>query len=231
MKFLIYTFFVFVAVLPATAQDLEVSAFNKDQVVVARLGFQVGYANYSLTGNEVDLRTNRGAELQARTGVHLGGVYQLELFKYFYLKSGLNYLQKGGELVGGGWVHKGPVKVNYINVPLVAGVTPLRSEKIQISFEGGVAYNLLTSSKIPYTDDLVENYYARQEANITSLVLGMEAAYLISDSKRFFINYRHSKDTHYFHARIYRPTGLTYDLNNQGYSLTAGFLYTLKNKK
>lgn len=211
----------------AMGQEHEQASDFQDKRVISRLGFHLGYAHYTLSGMEVDLRTNRGAELQARTGMHIGGVYQLELLKYFYLKTGLSYLQKGGELVGGGWVHKGPVKVNYLNIPLLAGITPFRTKELRISFEGGAAYNLLTGSQIPYTKDIVENYYARQESSIPSLLWGIEAAYLLSRHKRFFINYRNSRDTKYFHARIYRPTGLTYDLNNQGYSLTAGFLYTL----
>jgi hypothetical protein len=228
-KFLHILFISLTVAFSAMGQEQEQAPDLQDKKIISRLGFQLGYANYTLTGKEVDLRTNRGAELQARTGIHIESVYQLELFKYFYLKTGLSYLQKGGELVGGGWVHKGPVKVNYINVPLLAGLTPFRTEKLRISFEGGAAYNLLMGSEIPYTRDIVENYYARQETSIASLLWGIEAAYLFSGNKRFFINYRNSRDTKYFHARIYRPTGLTFDLNNQGYSLTAGLLYTLNN--
>jgi hypothetical protein len=211
----------------AMGQEQEQALDLQDKKVISRLGFQLGYAHYTLNGKEVDLRTNRGAELQGRIGTHIGGVYQLELFKFFYLKTGLTYLKKGGELVGGGWVHKGPVKVNYLNIPLLAGITPFRTKELRISFEGGAAYNLLMGSEIPYTRDIVENYYTREETSIASLLWGIEAAYLLSGNKRFFINYRNSRDTKYFHARIYRPTGLTYDLNNQGYSLTAGLLYTL----
>jgi len=193
-------------------------------------GVKAGYSDYTLFGDEVRLRKKRGAELINRQALELGFVLKADIHKYLYAKAELGYLQKGGHLKGGGWTYQTPVQVNYLSIPLLVGLSPIKTEPVTLSFEAGFAYNLLMSSDIGYSKDIIAGYRAEETTDIVSQLVGIELATDVLDNLTLFANYRYSKDRDFFHARVNSTTGENYDLWNKGNSICFGVRFKGKNR-
>jgi hypothetical protein len=181
-----------------------------------------------MSGNEVDLRTKRGASLKKRVGLDIGIDTRLNLGNYFYTYLGIGYLEKGGHLDGGGWTYHTPVETNYLTIPLAIGFTSGNDGIVNMSAEIGLAYNHLLSSKNDYSKDIVTGYYTEENKNITSYLYGFEIATSALSRVTLFLNYRNTRDLDFFHTRKNDRTREDYDLWNKGYSVALGLRFRRK---
>lgn len=189
------------------------------------IGVKFGLAHYTLDGSEADLRTRGSAVVHARSGVEVGALAKIEFYGLVYLKTEVNYLQKGGHIKGGGWLYQDPVEVNYLNMPVLLGFTPGKSKRIAFSVEGGFSLNKLRSSINTYSQDIVSSYSSVTNNSIWSYVAGAEFSFDLSRQFQIFLNYRFSKDLDFFHARQSSQSRPSYELWNKGESVTLGVYY------
>lgn len=215
----------------AFSQTEETAPTVNEKKVHATIGLRLGPSAYTMFGNEVDLRTKRGASINRRIGIEVGVDARFTFHKNFYSSVGLSYLRKGGHLKGGGWVTQSPVKYNYLMTPVVLGITSGRTAiPINMAAEIGWAYCFLLSSENAYSEDIAPGYYVKENKNTGALVYGLEISTDAIKRITLFMNYRGTRDLNFFHTRRNDQTNEDYDLWNRGYSVTFGVRFKRKTK-
>ncbi len=210
-----------------SSQDSVKPKQTRNRKINILLGFKAGPSNYTLTGSEVDFRTARSSTLENRVGIEFGLVATVEFFRWFYLRTEADHVEKGGHLKGGGFVYQDPVETTYLTVPAIIGLIPFRSKHVVFAVEGGIATNWLQDFNDPYRQGLSYSSYSTAQDVVQSMILGAEMSYLIDSDLRIVLNYRYSRDLEYFYVRGFTTSSKTYDLWNEGSSLTLGISYKL----
>jgi hypothetical protein len=169
-----------------------------------------GVSSSTLFGEGVDHANTGNAPIRRRTGYEAGVEIRVGIRKYFFAATGLNYLQKGGQISG-----EEPVKVNYMSVPLIIGVSPVVSKRVTLSFYGGVGLHKVVKLVNPYRK-FFQSHLDREYNLNGSLFYGIEGGLRTSEKISFFFNYRNFWDN-----------SSVFDLNNlsfstRGYSISSG---------
>jgi hypothetical protein len=169
-----------------------------------------GLFSSTLFGEGVDHANAGNARVRRRTGYEAGVEICVAIRKYFFVSTGLNYLQKGGQISG-----EDPVKADYISVPLIVGVSPLVSRHVSLSFYGGIGLNKVVNLVNPY-QKFFQSHLDMEYDIGSSLFYGIEGALRISEKISLLLTYRNFWDN-----------STVFDLNNlsfstRGYSLSTG---------
>lgn len=167
----------------------EDKAYNAERKTMFSIGFRQGLSRYVLVKNEF-FPNNRMEASSGRNG------YQAELDfrltrRNFYTSIGAIYSQKGGAIDGEKEIHQ-----NFLTIPFIVGVSPIKTKYLTVSLEGGLALNhLLSSENLPPKD-----YLSHSSDDIASVLYGFE---LSSDAFSFskvipFLSYRNEVDVSSF---------------------------------
>ncbi len=202
---------------------------QNERRVVTSVGFRLGSTNYTMYGSEVEFREKNGAKLTSRTGIEIATEVRFDVYKYFYGTVGASLLQKGGHIAGGNWTYQDPVELNYISLPVLLGISPIKTKPFTFSLEAGLAYNYLLSYENTYSKDVVTGYYSNQNNKGFSKVFGGEVSTDAINSVTLFLNYRKTEDLNFFHERVYSLNNTNKELWNRGYSISFGVRLKGKN--
>lgn len=214
------------------------------------LGFQVGMSNTTLEGSIIDGQItdhfgNKDGELKNRNGINLGFVLKHEFLSFIYIKTGLNYLQKGGKVVGSRYVHNVSAKLNYLNLPLVVGFQPINfrtTGNVNLGIEAGTSFNLLlgkdTKSLEAYYENRAAEYRPDEIENNDPIDIFWGANLEVKLNKKInlFLNYRQFKDIKEFYKVVYKfeddgkEITNSADISSKGSVITTGLLFNVSKK-
>lgn len=172
-------------------------------------GLRQGVLSSTLFGEGVDA-VGENASLRRRTGYEAGLEVRIGIKKYFFAGSGLSYLQKGGQLDG-----FGSVKVDYLSVPLIVGVSPFVSRYVTLSFYGGMGLHKVVHLENPYRPFLQPDRDIEYEFG-SSLFYGFEGELHISEKVSLFLNYKNFWDN----SSVFDLDNLPF--STRGYSVSTG---------
>jgi hypothetical protein len=160
-----------------------------------------------------------------RKGVTFGLLFRQGLTSALALQLEANYLAKGGQLTGGGFVDDAPQEINYLNLPLLLNLRVARIQQFSILAEAGYSYNIALSSQL-YNP---RNFDGTCEDNLWQFapVAGAEVNWQ-RGRHTWLLNFRYSIDQSPFRRRTVAFSGYPtkqYDLRNAGFTLTTGVLF------
>lgn len=169
-----------------------------------------GISSYTLFDTGVEMLNPQRVPIQRRVGYEAGLEMRITIKKYFLFGTGVNYLQQGGQLPG-----EEPLRVNYISVPIMIGISPIVMNDFSFSVQGGLGIHHQVMLHNPYRKYFTSDY-DRETDFSSSLFYGFEAAIRISEKFSAFLNYRN----HWGNASILEFDGL--HISSKGYSISAG---------
>lgn len=151
-------------------------------------GLRQGFSSSTLFGEGVD-HVNAGNEpIRRRSGYEAGLEIRVGIKKYFFFGSGLSYLQRGG-----GLADDEPIKVDYLSVPLIVGVSSLVSRYLTLSFYGGMGFRKVVNLDNPYRPLLKPDSDFEYEFS-SSLFYGFEGSLRMSEKISIFLSYKNFWD-------------------------------------
>jgi hypothetical protein len=177
-----------------------------------RFAFDVrqGISSYTLFDTGVEMLNPERNPIKRRVGYETGIEMRISIKKYFLFGTGINYLQQGGQLP-----REEPLRVNYLSVPIMIGISPIVAKDFSFSVQGGLAIHHQVMLENPYRKYFTSDY-DREGDFSSSLFYGFEAAGRITDKFSVFMNYRN----HWGNASILEFDGL--HISSKGYSISAG---------
>ncbi|MCB0495474.1 MAG: hypothetical protein KDC79_05030 [Cyclobacteriaceae bacterium] len=223
-KFLLIFFLI-----PSIDHAQEINQSKKSAPLSTIL--KIGYSYTTLFGSEVDLRTSNGSKLENRSSFTLGTDFEFRITNFLFIKPGVNIVNCGGKLTGGGWVYVDPVKLTILRIPLVLGLSTTNVQGIKFSIEVGAAYNFMLYSEIPYSNDLdPSGGMIALTKSPGSILLGCNLSFPLNNKLRIQISYSFYKDINYFHIRKYTDPDILYkyELWNKGSLFTIGIVIPYK---
>ena len=243
MKILVKIFILFCLLLGAVASVMATSSdstFNRRRSTTL-FGFEVGLTNTNLYGTQLDLQLKTpGSSYQSKTGIQLGFIYKHEFVNFFYLKTGLSYVQKKGYVTGSGFLPENKIEADFITIPLIVGlqlVSGSNVNKVKLAIEGGISNSTIQNGGDNFESGLYPGQKISRTTMIQSLIIGANLEIDISNKLACFVNYRYSKDLNYYFWRRYsynvgnKIEYKDYDVWIQNTSLTFGLLFNLNNAK
>jgi hypothetical protein len=143
------------------------------------IGIRQGILGFTLYGSGI---TELGKQVKHRVGYEAGLEVRFEIRKYFFVSTGLSYLQEGGRVEG-----DDPVKLDYLSLPIIIGVSPVKTKELTFSFEGGFLVNRQVKSVNPYAYEGPNNHAYRYTS---SFLYGYEVSTDAISGVTLFVNYR-----------------------------------------
>jgi hypothetical protein len=173
-------------------------------------GLRQGFYSSTLFGEGVDHVTAGNEPIRRRSGYEAGLEIRVGIKKYFFFGTGLSYLQKGGQLR-----EDEPVKVDYLSVPLIVGVSPLVNKHLTFSFYGGVGLHKVVNLENPYRSLFQSDSDIEYEFGST-LFYGLECDVSVSENLSIFLNYKNFWDN----SAIFDLENLSFSA--RGFGLSTG---------
>lgn len=164
------------------------SRFNiskDDKKTVVLFGLRQGISTYTLSGSGIKWKTNSSKSINERIGYEAGIDMRFPIKKYFFTSVGLSYSQKGGQVEGDELV-----KLNYVSLPIMFGVSPIKSSKLTLSVEGGIGIDKEISSSNPYENYSPSVFTSFNYPITGTYIYGFEASTDVSNKLTIFLSYR-----------------------------------------
>lgn len=180
-------------------------------------GFRQGISTYTLYGSGVNLIDQNGLSQKARIGYEAGVELHVDLFKHLYLTTGFNLSYKGGQLGA-----DDPVKAKYVSIPILIGVSPIKTNLLAISIEGGVGLNRQIQLVNPYQDYLLPLYEGSNYPNTGGFIYGFEVSTDAVKNLTLFLSYRNIWDESRFFELESQQLKNSYEFVNRGQSFSLG---------
>jgi len=115
-------------------------------------GLRQGVSFSTVYGSGVDdISGHKGSISNTRIGYESGIDVRVAIQKYFFFSTGVSYLQRGGQIE-----NDQVLKINYVSLPLIFGISPILTNDFALSIEGGLGINKQLKFQNPYTDSVVQ---------------------------------------------------------------------------
>ncbi|MGI4874929.1 MAG: outer membrane beta-barrel protein [Janthinobacterium lividum] len=185
-------------------------------------GFRAGYSSYTMDGQEVNLHTRSGGNLQRAQWLTLGAILRQRLYKPLSVQAELVYVREGGTLQGGGFLGKTVYTIDCLQLPLLLNLRIPSDERLALHLEGGLALTaVLSGVELDLPNFAPQNNFTNP-SSFYSQVYGAELAW--QQGKRlYFFNARYTADFTDYFQREY--LGTHYNARSSGLSLTVGVLF------
>jgi hypothetical protein len=197
------------------------SVDESDKKTVTSVGIRQGIVSSQLFGSGVYDYNSYGFELENRIGFSTALEARFQLYKYLFTTAGLEYSEQGGK---DGY---SLTRINYLCLPLTAGISPVKTKYLTLSIEGGVIVNKQLSAATPY-DENREDFNFNNRKLITSFVYGFE---LSTDAPKHFtllLSYRKTHVNNSFLEMESKNNSDHYEFFTKTESFTFGVLVPLK---
>ena len=105
------------------------------------MGFRAGYSNYTITGTEVDLHTQPGADRVVRVPwVTVGALVRQRLYKPLSVQGELLYVRQGGDFTRRAFPGKTNYAIDCLQVPLLLDLRLGAPDGLALHLQGGAAF-------------------------------------------------------------------------------------------
>lgn len=186
----------------------EFNISEQEQSTRVSYGIRQGISSYYIfdRGQSAIGAKNIDKRIGFETGLELRFIFR----KYFFLSTGINYLQKGGQLQG-----DDPVKLNYLSLPLIIGVSPIKTDMLTVSIETGLGFDRQIKAVNPYENSTTNEFHTAYK-NVGSLMYGFEVSTDAINKLTMFLSYRKWEDARFYDQNYSR------ELVTNGQSLSIG---------
>lgn len=174
---------------------------------------------YVLGDNGLTNETESGKIIGYEAGLEA----KIGIQKYFFINTGLIYNQKGGK-----FIDDKAVRINYLSVPILFGISPILEKEITFSVEGGLSLNKQINSDNPY-EAITPNITSY--TNTASFLYGFELEAPIKNRTSLFLSYRNIVDQSRFLAGEDNNGNQYYDFNFKSESFSIGLRLKAGNRK
>jgi len=143
---------------------------------------QAQHPHWGIKGgiNVANIDVQQGSDLDAKIGIHLGGLAHIHLSEHFALQPELMYSNQGAEQISGSTEYK--MKLHYVNVPVLLQFMTGSGFRLQTGPQVGVLVS--AKSKVNDTETDVDDSYKTPDFSwafgasyVTRKGLGFDARY------------------------------------------------------
>ena len=209
---------------------------DKTKKSLTFVGFQLGLTSTDMNGEQIELETDSpGAKYVKGIGLKVALQVKHEFNRLLYLKSGLGYYQKDGQVQGSRTINATHGPFNFLQIPVLLGIQPINMGNLgslNLGLESGFSLNYLISSDDNLTKGLHPDNEVDRKSRVPSFHLGLNLEVPINEKILFNASYQYSKDlTRYFNRRytwysrqLERETFKDYDLWFKSNSIAIGLI-------
>jgi hypothetical protein len=196
----------------------QVSISHEEKKTKMYYGIRQGITAFTIYGSGVEVVGGNNAVLKKRIGFETGLELRFIFQKYFFLTTGLNFQQKGGQING-----DNPVELNYFSIPVIIGVSPIKTDFFTLSLEGGIGFERQVKSQNPYY--FPNNPDATEHIDAASYMHGFEISTDAIKRLTLFLSYRKWSD-----ARFLELDTRNNELLTKGETFSAGIRFRPEKK-
>lgn len=186
---------------------------SKDEAkTLTKFGFRQGISFSDVYGSGMELIAGKRGPSKRRIAYDAGVEVRFDIKKYFFASTGLSFMQKGGTIE-----NNDPVKISSLMIPLIIGVSPIKTNALTLSIEGGIGISKHMKIINPYYDEGSED--ESQSDFMGSFIYGFELSTPATEKLSLFLSYRNIWDSgDFYEFGAYTP----YQISTRTFSLNVG---------